>query len=113
MKQYQSIIFGIGAVLALVGAATYITAWHLSPYVYTVGALMVAVVQYLNGYNGTNFIIKRLRKQQVFGATLLLLTALFMFTTRNNEWVLCLTIAAVLELYTAFRIPQEEEKEKL
>lgn len=112
MKQYQSIIFVTGALLALVGAATYITAWGPSPYIYTLGALMVAVVQYLNGYHGTNFIIKRLRKQQLFGATLLLLTAMFMFTTRNNEWVLCLTVAAILELYTAFRIPQEEEKEK-
>jgi len=35
-----------------------------------------------------------------------------MFTTRGNEWIACLTIAAILELYTAFRIPQEEEKEK-
>ena len=30
----------------------------------------------------------------------------------NNEWILCLTIAAILELYTAFRIPNEMEKEK-
>ena len=30
-----------------------------------------------------------------------------MFTTRGNEWIACLTIAAVLELYTAFRIPPE------
>lgn len=35
-----------------------------------------------------------------------------MFTTRGNEWIACLTIAAILELYTAFRIPQEEEKKK-
>lgn len=112
MKQYQSLIFGTGAGLALVGAATYITAWQFSPYIYTLGALMVAVIQYMNGYHGDNIVIKRLRKQQLFGATLMLLTAMFMFTTRNNEWVLCLTIAAVLELYTAFRIPQEEEKEK-
>ena len=35
-----------------------------------------------------------------------------MFTTRGNEWIACLTIAAVLELYTAFRIPQEEAKEE-
>ena len=34
------------------------------------------------------------------------------FTTRGNEWIACLTIAAILELYTAFRIPQEEEKER-
>ena len=40
-----------------------------------------------------------------------ILFAYTQITDRYNEWVLCLTIAAVLELYTAFRIPQEMEKE--
>ena len=57
-------------------------------------------------------ILKRLRIQQIFGALALILTGAFMFTTRGNEWIACLTIAAVLELYTAFRIPQEEAKEE-
>ena len=35
-----------------------------------------------------------------------------MILWKRNEWVVCLTIAAVLEMYTVFRIPQEEEKEK-
>jgi hypothetical protein len=35
-----------------------------------------------------------------------------MFTTHNNEWIASLTIAAILEIYTAFRISQEEKKEK-
>lgn len=34
-----------------------------------------------------------------------------MFTMNRNEWIVCLSIAAVLELYTAFRIPQELDKE--
>ena len=55
--------------------------------------------------------LRRLRIQQIFGALALILTGAFMFTTRGNEWIACLTIAAILELYTAFRIPQEEEKE--
>ena len=29
-----------------------------------------------------------------------------------QEYGTCLTVAAILELYTAFRIPQEEEKER-
>ena len=112
MKQYQSLIFGAGALLALVGAVTFITGWFLSPYIYTAGAVMVAVIQLMYGNEGTNIVIRRLRKQQIFGALLLLLTSLFMFTTSHNEWIVCLTIAAILELYTSFRIPQEEEKEK-
>ena len=35
-----------------------------------------------------------------------------MFFTHGNEWILALTVAAVIELYTAFRLPQEEAKEK-
>ncbi len=100
-----------GAVMLLTGAAVYITGWIYAPYLYTVGAGMFAVGQLLDGYGGSNYIIKRLRKQQVFGALLLVVTALFMFTTHGNEWIACLTIAAILELYTSFRIAHEEEKD--
>ena len=75
MKQLVPALFGVGAVMALTGAAVFITGW-------------------------------------IFGALALILTGAFMFTTRGNEWIACLTIAAILELYTAFRIPQEEEKER-
>lgn len=112
MKVYQSTLFAVGAVLILIGATTKITAWEYSPFVYTVGAVLAAFAQVTNLYHGDNPTIKRLRKQQVFAAILLVLTAMFMFTTHGNEWIACLTIAAVLELYTSFRIPQEEEKEK-
>ena len=43
---------------------------------------------------------RRLRRQQIFGALLLVLTGAFMFFTRGNEWIVSLTIAAILELYT-------------
>ena len=55
----------------------------------------------------------RLRRQQIFGALLLVLTGAFMLFTRGNEWIVSLTIAAILELYTSIRIPQEEAKEGL
>jgi drug/metabolite transporter (DMT)-like permease len=57
-------------------------------------------------------IVRRLRRQQILGAVLLVFAGVLMFVTKHNEWVLCLTIAAILELYTAFRIPSELEKEK-
>lgn len=52
------------------------------------------------------------RRQQIFGALLLVLTGAFMFFTHGNEWIVSLTIAAILELYTSVRIPQEEAKEQ-
>lgn len=111
MNKVYSFMSMAGAVLLLVGAVLQITRWAPAPYLYTVGAVMFAYVQIVcERYDGKNFIIKRLRRQQIFGAIALMFTGVLMFTMHRNEWIVCLSIAAVLELYTAFRIPQELEK---
>ena len=112
MNKIYQIIQGVGAVLLLVGAMLQITRWELSPVLYTVGAVLFAYVQVVSGYDGKNLVVRRLRRQQILAAVLLVFAGVLMFVTRHNEWVLCLTIAAILELYTAFRIPSELEKEK-
>ena len=112
MSKIYQIIQGVGAVLLLVGAMLQITRWELSPIIYTLGAVMFAYVQVMSRYEGKNLIVRRLRRQQILGAVLLVFAGVLMFVTKHNEWVLCLTIAAILELYTAFRIPSELEKEK-
>ena len=112
MSKIYQIVQGVGAVLLLVGAMLQITRWELSPILYTIGAVMFAYVQVMSRYEGTNLIIRRLRRQQILGAVLLVFAGVLMFVTKHNEWVLCLTVAAILELYTAFRIPSELEKEK-
>jgi hypothetical protein len=99
--------------MILTGLSVYITRWsYYAPYIYTVGAGFFALAQINSPYHGTNKNIKRLRHQQIIGAICLVLTGLFMFTTRHNEWIASLAIAAFLEIYTVFRISQEEEKEK-
>ena len=112
MRQLIPALFIAGAVMALIGAAVFITGWAYAPYIYTIGAGFVALTQVNTPVKGKSNTLRRLRVQQIFGALALVLTGLFMFTTRGNEWIACLTIAAILELYTAFRIPQEEEKNK-
>lgn len=112
MRKAYTVVQVVGAVLLLVGAMLQITRWELSPYIYTVGAVMFAYVQVMSRYEGQNLIVRRLRRQQVLGAVLLVFAGVLMFVTRHNEWVLCLSVAAVLQLYTAFRIPSELEKEK-
>lgn len=112
MRQLIPALFIAGAVMALIGAAVFITGWAYAPYIYTIGAGFVALAQVNTPVKGKSNTLRRLRAQQIFGALALVLTGLFMFTTRGNEWIACLTIAAILELYTAFRIPQEEEKNK-
>lgn len=112
MSKYYSAIATVGAVAILLGAALQITQLAWAPYLYLIGAIMFAYVQVMSGYEGKNIIIRRLRRQQIIGATLLVVAGVMMILWKRNEWVVCLTIAAVLEMYTAFRIPQEEEKEK-
>ena len=109
----------VGAVMALTGAAVYITGWVLAPYVYTIGATFVytigatlfALGQINTPARVQNAIVRRLRRQQILGALILVLTGAFMLFTHGNEWIVSLTIAAILQLYTSIRIPQEEEKE--
>ena len=76
-------------------------------------------MQMLARYEGESMIIRRLRRQQIFGALLLLVSGVLMFGQqfrlmymRRNEWLVVMLIAAVFELYAAFRIPAELEKER-
>ena len=101
----------VGAVLILTGVALFITRTFLSPYIYSLGAILFVIPQLMDRYEGRNLIIIRLRRQQILGAMFLLLTALLMFLLEHNEWIL--SLAAILELYTAFRIPKEIEKENM
>ena len=112
MKKGYDLMQGVGAVLTLVGAMLQITRWEFSPYLYILGTFLFAYTQVMDRYEGKNLIIRRLRRQQILGAALLVFTGVLMIVTHNNEWILCLTIAAILELYTAFRIPNEMEKDK-
>lgn len=101
----------MGGILLVIGAALYVTRWVVAPYIYVVGSFMFGAMQMADRYEGGNFVIRRLRRQQVLGALMLMLTGIAMFVCKYNEWIVCLLIACLLELYTAFRLPQELEKE--
>ena len=114
--------------MLLFGAAVYITGWEYAPYLYLAGSVLFACGQFADRYDGDDRIMKRLRGQQVLGACFLLLTALLMFSggiherlltdvslggrmrsfllelTRRNNWIVTLSIGAVLELYSSFRM---------
>lgn len=45
MKQLIPALFAVGAVMALVGAAVFITGWVYAPYIYTIGAGFVALAR--------------------------------------------------------------------
>lgn len=108
-----------GGVLVIVGAAMYMFLPVVAFVLFAVGSVAFTYLQVLQRYDGSNFIVRRLRRQQLLGAVAILIAVCLMamqtfrfgFALRN-EWVVALTIGCVLELYTAFRLPAELEKEK-
>ena len=70
MKQLVPALFGVGAVMALTGAAVFITGWIYAPYIYTIGAGFIALAQVNTPVKGKSKTLKRLRVQQIFGLVL-------------------------------------------
>ena len=95
--------------MSLAGALIYITKWPLAPYIFMVGSILVAIAQIFSPPKKSSVNIRRLHRQQVFGA---LATGPLMIFLHGNEWIVSLTLAAIIELFTSIRLPQEEEKEK-
>ena len=127
----------VGGVLLLFGAAIFITGWEYAPYLYLAGSVMFACGQFADRYEGDDRIMKRLRGQQVLGACFLLLTAALMFSggiherlltdvtwggrmrsflldlTRKNNWIVTLSIGAVFELYSSFRMDRISKEQEM
>lgn len=126
LNNYQTAIYLIGALLMVVGAGTSMLAWKFAPYVFAVGVLCFVSMQFLQRYEGTNFVIRRLRRIMLISDFLFLLSALLMIANTGNflgldyityinyvynKWVITLLIAAILQLYSTHRITHELEKE--
>ena len=109
----------LGALLMLGGAAVFLLKPVWAAILYSAGVLLYAPLRMLQRYEGQNFVIRRLRRQQLLGQLAFLCAACCMIMqafnfgfARRNEWVVCLVIGCILELYTTFRIPAELKKEK-
>ena len=112
MNKFRDIIFVVGGIAMIVGACLYITRWSGAPYVFLSGAILFALKQITDRYRGNNFVVKRLLRQQILGALLLVVAGVLMLVLHHNEWVLCLLIAAVIGLYTSLRLSAELRKEE-
>ena len=126
LNKVQTVIFLLGALLMVIGAGTSILMWDGAPYIYSVGALGFASMQMLQRYEGSNFVIRRLRRIQLVSDVFFLLSGLLMIANKGNflgisyityieyvynKWVITLLIAALLQLYSTHRIGNELEKE--
>ena len=126
LNRVQTMVFVAGALLMVIGAGTSLLSWKGAPFVFAIGALAFTSMQFLQRYEGDNFVIRRLRKMMLLSDALFLLSALLMFASMGNvfglshidyityiynKWVLTLLIAAMLQLYSTHRIDRELAKE--
>ena len=125
----------IGAVLMVIGAALlFFNIKMAAPWVFLAGAAAFTTMQLRQSYEGTNFTIRRLRRIMIAGDIAFMLSALMMIENSyhfllpffiesspegymnyiryiNNNWVVLLLVAAVLELYSTHRITHELNKD--
>ena len=126
LNNVQVADFHLGALLMVIGAGTSMLAWGSAPYVFSVGALCFASMQMLQRYEGSNFVIRRLRRIQLVSDVLFLVSGLLMIANKGNflglsymtyieyvynKWVITLLVAAILQLYSTHRLGHELEKE--
>ena len=117
LNRWQNILFRVGALLMLAGAAVHLFASRLSLGLFAVGTMFYALMRLRTEYAGNDIVLIRLRRQQLMASACFVLTAVLMsmydlrygFAVRN-EWVVSLAIGCVLELYTSWRIPQELQR---
>ena len=126
LNSFQIAIYLIGALLMAVGAGASMLAWRPAPYVFAVGAIAFVSMQVIQRYEGTNFVIRRLRRMMLISDFFFILSAVLMIANTSNflgldyityieyvynKWVIPLLIAAILQLYSTHRIGKELEKE--
>ena len=118
LSKIQNCLFIIGAMMLLAGAAAFMFVNTYAAIIYIVGSLLFGAMQMLASYDGDSIVLRRLRRQQIFGAICLIVAGGLMLMNRQfvfgiylrNEWMIALFIGAFFELYTSFRIPAELDK---
>lgn len=106
-QKARTVIFTICGILVLVGAALFLTHLQMAAYVFAVGAAGVAVCFLSMPTEGMDFRRRRLHRFNVIASLLMVGASYFMFKG-GTEWILCLTIAAILMLYSSFVSGKEE-----
>ena len=119
LTYFENLLFRTGAVMMLIGVVLHVFNAEISLYVYGIGAMLFCLMQLRAVYEGNDLIVIRLRRQQLFACLMFLGTAMCMSMqvyqygfARRNEWVVALAIGCVVELYTAWRLPNALQKAK-
>lgn len=131
LNKIQSAVFLAGGVLMVAGAGCYAFMFMQSVacWIYLVGAVMFAVMQVSQAYEGDNFAVKRLKKIMTMADIFFVLSGVLMVDSAHlflkdafsdyttyinyiyNKWVVLLLVAAILEMYSMHRISSELRKD--
>lgn len=106
-RPVRASIYNFSALLVLVGVAFYLTRWMYAPYLFALGTAGMAVIHFTAPYRQLDFRRRRLHRFNVLASFLMIAASAFMFK-RRTEWIACLFIAAVLQLYAAFAAPDKK-----
>ena len=132
LNRFQSILFAIGGMLMVIGAGCFAFMWQQQVvcWLFLAGASMFTLMQSMQTYEGSNFVIRRLKRIQAVANIFFMLAGILMVDTAYmffrplfnssiayidflyNKWVVLLLIAAFLEIYSMHRIGSEMKKDK-
>ena len=132
LNRFQSTLFAIGGMLMVIGAGCFAFMWQQQVvcWLFLAGATMFTLMQSMQTYEGSNFVIRRLKRIQAVANIFFMLAGILMVDTAYmffrplfnssiayidflyNKWVVLLLIAAFLEIYSMHRIDSEMKKDK-
>ncbi|CAK7076565.1 MAG: hypothetical protein PARBA_03134 [Parabacteroides sp.] len=105
-EKVKATIFNISAILVLAGAILNLKFQTVAPYLFAVGTAGIAIYYLTTPTKDMDFRTKRLHRSNIMAGFLGLVASALMFSQRK-EWIICLTISAILQLYTAFVSPKK------
>ena len=132
LTKTESVLLLIGGLMMVVSAGCY-AFMVLQPvvcWVFIAGALLYGAMQWRQKYEGTDFVVRRLRRMKLTANVFILLAGVLMadsvyhflaplFSDWHtyiayvyNKWVIPLLVAAMLEMYSTYRISSELAKQK-
>lgn len=106
-QQTRVTVYNFSAILILISTVLFLTKWLYAPYLFALGTAGIAVCYLTAPYKELDFRRRRLHRFNVIAGILMILASAFMFKNRT-EWILCLSISAMLQLYTAFVAPKNK-----
>lgn len=113
MDKFRNAVLVTGCLLLVLSAAAIITGSIFAKYLFCTGAVMFSAALITGRPENSTITVKRLFAQQVVGCFFLLGTGVLLFTDflGRNSWIVTLTIGALIQLYTIFRIEHEQNKD--